>query len=110
MALTILVLISATSFLWYGLQCLFNLQMRDEFERFGLSKYRIITGILQITGAVALYLGFLYPVLFLIGSAGLSLLMLLGVGVRLNIKDPWTVAIPAMVLMFLNAIIFFISL
>ena len=109
MALTILVILSATSFLWYGLQCLFNKRMHREFKRFGLSRYRVLTGGLQLTGAAALYLGFLIPELFLIGSAGLAVLMLLGFSVRIAIRDSFLAAIPALLLMCLNSVIFYLA-
>ncbi len=83
--------------------------MHREFERFGIPRYRILTGVLQLTGSIALLLGFLMSELILIASAGLSLLMLLGLGVRIWIKDSWTFAIPAFILMCLNALIFYMA-
>jgi len=104
---TVLVYFSAISFLWYGLNCLYNKKMRQEFKRFGLGKYRILTGILQILGAMGLFAGFFYPLLTLIASAGLALLMLFGVLIRIKIKDNLLITIPAFALMLLNALIFY---
>ncbi|NNK19402.1 MAG: DoxX family protein [Maribacter sp.] len=107
MLLTSLICFSAISFLWYGLNCLINKKMRQEFERFGLGKFRILTGILQTLGAIGLFMGLFFPLLTLIASAGLALLMLIGVFVRIKIKDHIIVALPAFALMLLNSYIFF---
>tara|TARA_R110000772_G_scaffold143701_1_gene253246 strand:- start:48 stop:392 length:345 start_codon:yes stop_codon:yes gene_type:complete len=109
MLLTTLIFISAFSFLFYGLNCLFNKNMFQEFKRFGLSNFRELTGILQILGAIGLLLGYFYPILVIIASAGLALLMLLGFLVRLKIKDGLLVSLPSFAFMLLNLYIFFAS-
>ncbi len=109
MLLTTLILISAISFLFYGLNCLFNKKMSQEFKRFGLSKFQKLTGILQIIGAIGLLIGYFYPILILIASAGLSLLMFLGFLVRLKIKDGLLVSLPSFAFMLLNLYIFYAS-
>jgi uncharacterized membrane protein YphA (DoxX/SURF4 family) len=109
MLLTILILFSAISFLWYGLNCLFNKKMFQEFQRFGLSKFRKLTGILQLLGAIGLLMGFIYPILTPMASAGLALLMLFGFLVRIKFKDGLLVSLPAFALMLLNLFILFAS-
>tara|TARA_B110000977_G_C11057045_1_gene484486 strand:+ start:1941 stop:2285 length:345 start_codon:yes stop_codon:yes gene_type:complete len=109
MLLKTIIFISAISFLFYGLNCLFNKNMFQEFKRFGLSNFRKLTGVLQLLGAVGLLLGFFYPILTLVASSGLSLLMLLGFLVRLKIKDGLLVSLPAFTFMFLNLYILFAS-
>ncbi len=109
MLLTSLILISAIGFLWYGLNCLLNKKMFDEFKRFGLSDFRKLIGILQLLGATGLLMGFLYPILTLLASAGLALLMLLGFLVRIKIKDGLLVSLPSFALMLLNLYILFAS-
>jgi hypothetical protein len=109
MLLRSLIVISAISFLFYGINCLFNKKMFQEFKRFGLSNFRELTGILQIIGAIGLLMGYFYPVLILVASAGLALLMLLGFLVRLKIKDGWVVSLPSFAFMLLNLYIFFAS-
>ncbi|MBT8307140.1 MAG: DoxX family protein [Maribacter sp.] len=109
MLLTTLIYFSAISFLWYGLNCLFNKKMIQEFKRFELSKFRNLTGILQILGSIGLFTGLIFPVFTLIASAGLALLMLLGASIRIKIKDNLLIALPAFGLMILNIIIFLIS-
>jgi uncharacterized membrane protein YphA (DoxX/SURF4 family) len=109
MLLRTLIVVSAISFLFYGVNCLFNKKMSQEFKRFGLSKFQKLTGILQIIGATGLLMGYFYPILILIASAGLSLLMLLGFFVRLKIKDGLLLSLPSFAFMLLNLYIFLVS-
>jgi uncharacterized membrane protein YphA (DoxX/SURF4 family) len=110
MFLNILKILCALSFLIYGLSCLFNKKMVQEFERFGLRNFRVLIGILQMAAAIGLLLGFRYPILTLLSSGGLALLMLLGVLVRLKLKDPLMITLPAFAFLLLNLYIFIDSL
>jgi len=80
--------------------------MVKEFERYGLKKFRIINGFLQIFGGVGLLIGIYYPFLLLLSSAGLALLMAAGFGVRLRIKDGFLKSFPALFYFILNVTIF----
>lgn len=99
---------NAFCFLFYGASCLFSEKMKLEFDRFQLTnQHRKLTGILQLTGAIGLIIGLLNSgVLAMLASAGLSLLMFLGVGVRIRIKDPIKDTLPAAFFALLN---FFIT-
>lgn len=99
---TLLVSFSSVSFLSYGLSCLFARYMRQEFERFGLAKFRQLTGALEVAAAVGLALGLITPILGCLAAGGLALLMLLGFLVRLKIKDGLVRAFPALFYMALN--------
>jgi hypothetical protein len=79
--------------------------MKTEFYRYGFSKYRYITGCLQIAGSTGLLAGFYFKPLTLISSIGLSLMMLSAIGVRIKIKDSFLAIIPAFVFMCINIII-----
>lgn len=46
--------ISIGLFLFYGVLCLFADGMVDEFERYGLSRFRRLTGALEVLGATGL--------------------------------------------------------
>ena len=97
----------AFSFLFFGLSCLFTRRMKKEFRRYRLSAYRQVTGILQLVGSVGLLIGWLYSlVLALSALAGLSLLMVAGVAVRIRIRDPWPALIPALFYALLCAYLF----
>jgi hypothetical protein len=80
--------------------------MRSEFVRFGLSNsQRIITGILQLTGAVGILLYSYSAALAMFSASGLCFLMFLGFTVRLRIKDDIYKASPALIYMLLCAIL-----
>ena len=76
--------------------------MRGEFIRFGLAKWRVLTGILQIIGALGLGLGIKYSSLGVLASFGLAILMLLGFITRLRINDGISETAPSLLLMFLT--------
>jgi len=84
--------------------------MKDEFKRFGLEKFGTITAILELLGAVGLLVGLRYNVVLLVSSGGLSLLMLLGIIVRIKVNDRFWVLLPALIFMLLNLLIFYITL
>jgi hypothetical protein len=102
--------VSVVLFLSYGLSGLFSDGMAAEFERYGLSRYRRLTGVLEILGAVGLVVGyFVLPVLVL-AAAGLTLLMALGVATRIRVRDSVAETIPAFALMLVNAYILIYAL
>ena len=93
----------AVSFLFYGYQCLFTIKMSEEFHRFRLTTaQRQLTGSLQIVGALGIVSGLWYPIIGLAASTGLSMLMLLGFGVRLKIKDSFSQTFPSFLMFALN--------
>ncbi len=104
--LNIAILVSSIAFLYYGFECLFSQKMKDEFIRFGLKEQRALTAYLQLTGALGLIFGyFVSSLLIIVSAAGLSLLMLLGFGVRIKIKDSISESLPSLVLALINLFI-----
>jgi hypothetical protein len=99
------VLVSAVLFIAYGLLCLFSGGMMDEFERYGLSRFRRLTGGLEVLGGVGLLVGLLITEVLLVASAGLALLMLLGVAARVRVRDPLLETLPAGFLLVTNVLI-----
>ncbi|MEN8817483.1 MAG: DoxX family protein [Nonlabens sp.] len=94
------------SFLFFGTTCLFSKHMRLEFTRFGLNTLqRLITGMLQLLGAIGLIIGIYNVKVGVVASAGLALLMLAGFLVRLKIKDGIYKSSPALIFLFLSSII-----
>lgn len=80
--------------------------MKTEFIRYGLEKWRTIVGFLQLIGAIGLIIGLIYsPKLSIIAAAGLSILMILGFGVRLKIKDNVVQSTPSLFFAIINIII-----
>ena len=106
----VLVLTSSFSFFAYGVAFFTSSKMKEEFIRFGLAKFGTLTAVLEILGALGLLVGLFFTPLLVFSSGGLSLLMLLGVGVRIRIKDPWLVIVPAFSFFLLNAYLFFVAL
>jgi len=77
--------------------------MRKEFVRFGYPRQRVLTGILQLLGALGLILGyFIHPLIAFLAAAGLSAMMIFGFYVRLAIRDHIYAASPALIYAVLN--------
>ena len=108
--LEVLIIFSSLSFLGYGVAYFTTSNMKSEFIRFGLSKYGTLTAILEIVGALGLLMGLRYNFILMISSGGLSLLMFLGVAVRLKIKDGLLASSPALFYFGLNLYIFIESM
>jgi hypothetical protein len=104
-ALDIASTLSIIAFLFFGITCLCTRHMVEEFERYGLARARVLTGVLQLAGALGLLVGRVWPWLVVPAATGLSLLMLLGVLTRMRIRDPFLHMTPALVLLLLNAFI-----
>lgn len=108
---TACVLVSSLSFLGYGISYFTGPHMKSEFKRFKLEKLGLLTVVLELTGAIGLLVGlWLYKPLLLLSSGGLALLMLLGLIVRLRLKDSLWISLPALFFMFLNGYIFWVAL
>jgi hypothetical protein len=105
MLLQLAIIFSALSFFGFGLGCFYSKVMAKEYQRYGLSAYRSLNGYLQLLGGIALLLGFQWPIMGILGSGGLSLLMLLGFFVRLRLKDSFLQSFPSFFYMVLNAFI-----
>ena len=104
------VVASSTAFLFYGTACLFFEGMRRDFERFGLSRFRTLTGTLEVFGALGLIVGQFWAPLVPLSAGGLALLMLLGVAVRIRVLDSLAQTLPALVLMCVNLFIAWVAL
>jgi hypothetical protein len=107
--LIVSVLVSSFSFLFYAISYFVGSHMKNEFKRFNLEKLGLLVIMLEILGSFGLFVGIWYEPLLLLSSAGLALLMLLGVIVRLNLKDSLWITIPALFYMGLNAYIFYLT-
>jgi uncharacterized membrane protein YphA (DoxX/SURF4 family) len=100
---TLITFFSGVSFLIYGTSCLFAPHMRKEFARFGYPRQRVLTGILQLLGALGLIIGYFFqPLIALSAAMGLTLMMAFGFYVRLSICDHLYAASPALIYALLN--------
>jgi uncharacterized membrane protein YphA (DoxX/SURF4 family) len=104
-ALDLPTLLLIVSFLIYGTRCLFAEAMVGEFERWGVSHLRYVTGSLEVLGALGLVVGLWLPLLGFLAGAGLSLLMLCGVFVRIRIRDGLLQTLPAVVFLTLSVLV-----
>jgi hypothetical protein len=80
--------------------------MVEEFKRYRLDRFRVLTGVLQVAGSLGILVGHVSRPILLLSSAGLAVMMFLGVVTRLRIKDPFYAAIPAFALCLLNLYVF----
>lgn len=91
------------AFIFFGLSCLLSPQMRLEFERYGLTRQRGLVGALQLLGGIGVLVGItVYLPILPFALAGLFLLMVLGVMVRIRIRDPFRQLLPAAAFALLN--------
>lgn len=105
-----LILISSCFFVYFGVAYFKAPKMKSEFKRFGLEKFGTLVAILELLGAAGLLVGLMFPAILLLSAGGLSVLMFLGVAIRLKAKDKTWLLLPALIFMSLNAYIFFASL
>jgi hypothetical protein len=101
---------SSFLFFVYGISCFFSAKLILEFKRYGFEKYRVLIALVEILGSLGLIGGLYYNPLMLLSSAVLTVLMIGAVFVRMKIKDPILLWLPALVLLFLNMFLFFDSL
>jgi len=106
------ILLSGIAFLGYSIAFFTGPKMKLEFKRFGLEKYALTTVCFEVIGALGLLLGyfFSFKILLELSALGLSILMLLGVVVRLKVKDGLFMTLPAFFFFVLNAYIAWYSL
>ena len=95
-------IISAVGFLGYGVGCLTTQRMREEFLRYRMPRLRVFTGSLQIMAGIGLLVGFQHPVIAFLASLGLSVMMVVALGVRVRIKDPISGFLQALICLILN--------
>jgi uncharacterized membrane protein YphA (DoxX/SURF4 family) len=98
----ILVIFSAVSFFAYGAASFASAQMKQEFRRYGFEAWRPLIGGLQVAAAVGLLAGFSQPWIGRLAAAGLALMMLGAVAVRLKIRDNLFQTLPALTYLGVN--------
>lgn len=104
------IVVSATLFLFYGIACLAFDGMKRDFERFGLSRLRALTGALEIFGALGLIAGHFWPPLVPLSAGGLALLMMVGIVARIRVLDSLSQTLPALAMMCVNLFIVWYAL
>ena len=98
-----LIFFCAISFLGYGAACFLSDPLKREFDRYHFGPQRALIGGLQLCAALGLLAGLSEPWMGRAAAAGLALMMLGAVGVRIKIKDTFLQTIPALFYLVLNA-------
>ena len=102
----VLSILSGISFVFFGLACFYSDVFVNEFYRYGLSEYRSCVGFFQLLGGIGCIVGIFDKRILIISSLGLSVMMLMGVAVRIKINDTFIQTLPALLYFTVNAIIF----
>ena len=89
------------SFFIYGYRCVFTDKMVAEFARYGMPRFRVLTGSLQLLAVLGLIVGNFLPILGFFAAIGLSIQMLFALVVRIRIGDSFLRCLPATFYMFL---------
>lgn len=97
-----LALANAVAFLAFGGSLIFTKAMTADFARFGLERFRVTTGVLEVLGGVGVLIGLRWAPALRISLIGLSAIMLAGVVVRLRSGDALVEMAPAALLLALN--------
>lgn len=105
MALVTFALVSGVSFLYYGSKVLFRPALRSEFERYAMPGVRRLVGVTEVLGGTAVILGLAVAPLGAVAAAGLTVLMVLGLIVRVRVHDAPRLMVPAASLGALNAVL-----
>lgn len=100
---TALICFSAISFLGFGLACFLWPSMQRGYGRYGVARFRLLIGSLQIAGGLGLLAGLEVPLVGQLASSGLALLMFLGACPRRIIKENLAQTLPAIFYLVLNA-------
>ncbi len=105
MILVVLALVSGLSFLHYGYEILFRPRLQEEFSRYGMPGVRTFVGVMEMAGGAAVMLGLAFAPLGALAAAGLTVLMILGLILRIRLRDAPRLMVPAAVLGALNAVL-----
>ncbi len=96
----VLQLLLAFVFLMTGLGKILGAKMQVEsFEQLKLKKeFRLVTGIVQIVGVIGLIIGIWYPGVASLSGIWFGIIMIGAAAAHIRVKDPFSKAVPAIVL------------
>lgn len=96
----VIVCITASAFLVYGLQIFVSRLMAAEYKRYGMTGWQMnMIGFLQVSGSIALVIGVCYPYLGLAAAVGFVLMMSIALWVRWKLRDNLKESLPALILL-----------
>jgi len=102
----ILSVLSGLSFVFFGLACFYSDVFINEFSRYGLADYRKMVGCFELLGGMGCIVGIFKKKILIVSSLGLSLMMLMGVAVRIKINDTLIQTLPAILYFIINIVLF----
>ena len=105
MVLVLLALVSGAAFLYYGWRVLSEPRLEAEFARYGIPNARNLVGVLEILGGIGVLIGLGLPPLGAAAAAGLTTLMVLGLAVRVHLRDSPREMFPAATLAVVNGVL-----
>ncbi len=105
MLLIVFALASTFAFTFYGCQTLLSDRPKEEFDRYGIPGLRRFVGSMQLLGAVGVLIGLSYSTIGALAAGGLTVMMVLGLIVRVKIGDSPRLMIPAASLAVMNALL-----
>ncbi|WP_026564772.1 DoxX family protein [Bacillus sp. UNC41MFS5] len=71
--------------------------------------FRMLTGVVQLIGAIGICIGIWSPLFTVLGSAWIAITMLVGILLHFRVKEPFSESGPALVVMIATLIVFFIN-
>lgn len=98
------------SFLLYGASCFLSTHISQEFRRFQMSRWRRLTGALQIASCLGLVLGFYVPIFTSLSALLLTVMMLVALAVRIRLRDTALMTAPAIIYFLLSLFLLITSL
>ena len=96
---------SGTAFVFYGHETLFKERLRGEFERYGMPGVRTFVGSMHLLGGAGVLIGLLFAPVGVAAATGLTVMMALGLILRLKIRDAPRLMIPVVFLGFINSLL-----
>jgi|TARA_B110000459_G_C16324810_1_gene365237 uncharacterized membrane protein YphA (DoxX/SURF4 family) len=105
----VLIVFSAVSFIFYGLNSFYSKRMVSEYSRWGYDKLRVFLGWCQLLGGLGLLIGLLpgFSLLTSVTSFLLTIMMLTAVFTRIKSKDKLLYTLPSVFYSIINAFIFY---
>ena len=104
----ILQIILGLGFLLFGVTKFISKKMVEGFDHFGLPQWlRVVTGVLEILGAIGLIVGIWSPAIATLASVGLAIIMFFATLTHLCARDPFsTLLMPSMLFILLIIVVF----
>lgn len=83
--------------------------LKEEFAVYGLPYwFMIVIGILKVSAGILLIIGLWYPVVTSYTAIGVALLMAGAVSMHIRVKDPVVKSLPALTLLILSLLVYFL--